>query len=425
MVEARANLCVRVAESGLPEPARQRLIERFAARPEFTDAQVREAVAEEKKYIQSVRGGAHVQDLGEGAFIESGEDFGAKCEQMMDALFDPANRSVTSLKECYIAVTGDKRVTGRIENCDRSRLREAAGGRFVESVDSATWANALGNAIRRALGRDYAESGRYDVWRRLANVVPRADFRTNELTRVGGYGDLPAVAQSAPYTALASPTDEKASYAVTKRGGTEDVTLETIKNDDVGAVMRIPTKLSRAAKRTLSKFVLDFLATNPVIFDTKTLFHADHGNLGSTALSAATLAAARLRVLKQTELSSAARIGIPPINLWVPFDLEEAAFDLFRRATNNDTDFVESLQMNVIPVWYWTDGNNWYATCDPAEVPTVEIGFLDGNEEPELFVQDNPTVGSLFTHDKITYKIRHIYGGNVEDYRGMDGNIVA
>jgi hypothetical protein len=43
---------------------------------------------------------------------------------------------------------------------------------------------------------------------------------------------------------------------------------------------------------------------------------------------------------------------------------------------------------------------------------------MDGREEPELFVQDNPTVGSLFTNDKITWKIRHIYGGNVTDFRG-------
>ena len=424
LVEARANLRVLVAESGLPERSRKRLTSNFIDRAAFTDAEIREAIKDEKDYLAEIRGGAHVQNLGEGAFIEAGEGFADKVVKMLDALFDPQNKEVISVKECYIEVTGDKRVTGRIENCDRSRLSEAAG-RFAESVDSSTWANALGNALHRAISRDYAQTNRYDVWRRLANVVPRNDFRTNELIRIGGYGDLPAVAQGAPYTALASPTDEKASYAVSKRGGTEDVTLETIKNDDVGSVTRIPTKLSRAAQRTLSKFVLDFLKDNQVIYDAKTLFHADHGNLGATALSAATLAAARLRMLKQTELSSADRLGHPPINLWVPFDLEEVAFDLFRRATNNDTDFVETLQMQVIPVWYWTDPNNWYTTCDPTEMPTIEVGFLDGNEEPELFVQDNPTVGSLFTHDKITYKLRHIYGGTVEDYRGMDGNVVA
>ena len=139
----------------------------------------------------------------------------------------------------------------------------------------------------------------YDVWRGLATTVPINDFRTQERTRFGGYGDLPAVAESAAYGALGSPTDEKASYAVTKRGGTEDVTLEMIKNDDVGVIRQIPVKLSRSAKRTLGKFVLDFLADNPAIYDGVNLFHASHGNLGAAALDKTSLRG-RLAMLSQT-----------------------------------------------------------------------------------------------------------------------------
>jgi hypothetical protein len=46
-------------------------------------------------------------------------------------------------------------------------------------------------------------------------------------------------------------------------------------------------------------------------------------------------------------------------------------------------------------------------------LPVLEVGFLDGQEEPELFVQDQPNGGSMFSNDKLTYKIRHIYGGTV------------
>ena len=425
MVEARANMRVTVAESGLPEQTRNRLLKQFSERDKFTDEQVTEAINDEKAYLSALTNDGHVSGLGEGSFIESGEAFPEKVDKMLDAFFDNGNREVVSIKECYIEITGDKRVTGRIENCDRSRLREAAG-RLFESIDSTTFANVLGSSITRRMIADYRLGSNYDVWRHLSGTpVPLNDFRTNERTRMGGYGDLPIVEQSAPYTALTSPGDEKATYAPAKRGGTEDVTIETIKNDDVGVIMRIPTKLSRSAKRTLSKFVLDFLKDNPTIYDSDTLFHANHGNLGSAALDAPAVSAGRLAILKQTELSSSDRIGIPPVNLWTPFDQEETAFDLFRRQTNNDTDFVESLQMNVLPVWYWTDVNDWCLTTDPNEVPIIEIGFLDGNEEPEIFVQDNPTVGSLFTHDKITYKIRHIYGGNVVDYRGAYKSVVA
>ena len=137
------------------------------------------------------------------------------------------------------------------------------------------------------------------------------------------------------------------------------------------------------------------------------------------------LPAGRLAMLQQAELSSADRLGIAAKNLLVPTDLEETAFDLFRKQTNNDTDFVESLQMNVLPVWYWTDANNWYLTADKLDVPLIEVGFLDGNEEPEIFVQDTPNQGSLFSNDQIVYKIRHIYNGAVKDYRGFQGNVVA
>ncbi len=425
MVEARADMRVAIAESGLPAKARQRLIDDFARRDAFTEADVVEAIKTEKEYISTLSNDGHVTGLGEGSVIEAGEGQPEKLAKMFDAFFDASNREVVSIKECYIHVTGDKRVTGRLQDCDRARLREAAGP-MREAIDSATFANVLGDSITRRLIGDYRQTSHYDVWRYLAGTpVPLNDFRSNERTRMGGYGDLPAVAQGAGYQALSSPTDEKASYAVTKRGGTEEVTLETIKNDDVGIIMRIPMKLSRAARRTLSKFVLDFIKDNPTIYDSKTLFHASRGNLGDAALSADTLAAARIAVLKQTELSSADRIGIPPVNLWVPFDQEETAFNLFRRQNNNDTTFVQSLQMTVLPVWYWTDANDWAVSADPNDIPIMELGFLDGNEEPELFVQDNPTVGSLFSHDKITYKIRHIYGGNVVDYRGVYKSVVG
>jgi hypothetical protein len=130
-------------------------------------------------------------------------------------------------------------------------------------------------------------------------------------------------------------------------------------------------------------------------------------------------------MLRQTELNSGEPLHIGPRNLWVPAELEEAATDLFRRNTENDKTFIQTLALNVIPVWYWTDPNDWVVTADKMDIPTVEIGFLDGDEEPTIFVQDNPTHGSMFTNDKMTWKIRHIYGGAVTDYRGAFKSVVA
>lgn len=204
----------------------------------------------------------------------------------------------------------------------------------------------------------------------------------------------------------------------------ETITLEMIKNDDIGAILQIPEKLSSAAKRTLGKFVLDFLRTNPVIYDTLALAHATHNNLLTAALSSASWSAARLGMLKQTEFGSTEPLGIAPRLLLVPADLEAIAFDLFQRNTNNDPTFIQTQVPEILVPWYWTDANDWVAMADPNDVPSIEVGFLDGNEEPEMFVQDNPTVGSLFNNDSVTYKIRHIYGGVVKDFRGVQKAVV-
>jgi hypothetical protein len=426
MVEARSYARGAIERSKLPQPARDRLQARFDGLARFENKQVDDEIKAEREYLARFTEGGKVKL--EGLEPIEVEDRSKKIAEMFDAFFDQQHkdhRSAHSFRECYIEVTGDKRVTGRWENVDRARLAEAVGEAFRESLDSGSWSNVLGNAITRRMVADYRRPNQYDIWRQVVTIANVNDFRTNERTRFGGYGDLPAVAQGAAYLALTSPTDEKATYAVTKRGGTEDITLEMIKNDDVGSIRQIPIKLSRSAKRTLAKFVFDFIRTNPTIYDSVAFFHASHNNLGAAALDATALAAARLRMLKQTEADSADRLGIGPKYLAFAADLQETAVNLFNRNTNLDKTFVQEMSLTLLPVWYWTDVNDWAIAADPMDLPSIEIGFLDGNEEPELFVQDNPTVGSIFTNDKVTYKIRFIFGGNVINFRGWDKSVVA
>ena len=416
----RLNMRTTIGASSLPDAAKQKLVKHFEGVESFTEAQLDQAIKDEREYLAKFTESGTVRDLGDSIRVETGETRQEKVKAMLDAFFDPSHkdhRHAQSFKEAYVTITGDRRVTGMLRDCDQSLLRESLGSTSFDDV--------LGDSITRRMIADYRSMGQYDIWRQLVTVVPINDFRSQERTRYGGYGNLPAVAEGGAYLPLTSPTDEKATYEVTKRGGTEDVTLEMIKNDDVGVIRQIPTKLGRSAKRTLAQFVLDFIRTNPTIYDSVALFHASHGNLGSAALSASSVAAGRLAMLKQTEKDSGEVLGIGPKCLWVPPDLEETAVDLFRRSTNNDKTFTQSLSLEVMPVWYWTDATDWALSADPMDVPTLEIGFLDGEQEPAVFVQDSPTSGSMFSHDKLTWKIRHIYGGNVLDFRGLYKAVVA
>jgi hypothetical protein len=78
-----------------------------------------------------------------------------------------------------------------------------------------------------------------------------------------------------------------------------------------------------------------------------------------------------------------------------------------------------------ISVPSWADPNNWYVLADPGQIEMIELGFLDGREEPELIVQDQPQNGSVFTNDAISWKVRHVFGGGWLDYRGAYGSVVA
>ncbi len=422
LVSLREAAVSQVAASNLPKPARDRVIAtlREASGDALTDDAVTAAIKAEADYLRQT-GSGWSDGSGVGSMrIEPGESRAEKIREALDAFFDQTHenhRHAQSIRQLYVDITGDANVTGNPKNMDQSRLREA--------LDAASFGDVLGDSMTRRLLADYRMQTPVDAWRRICDVTRVADFRSQERTSWGGYGDIPQVAESGAYQPLASPTDDKAEYAVGKRGGTESVTLEMIKNDDVGVVRRLPIKMARAAKRTLSKFVFGFVIDNPVIYDGKAFFHADHGNLGVAALNRASLAAGRLAMMNQTEPGSEEPLWIGPKTLLVPGDQEEAAVDLFRRTTENDKNFIQSLTLDIVPVPWMADPSDWALVADPMDIPGIEIGFLDGQEEPELFVADNPRAGALFSSDQIVYKIRHIYGGAVCDYRCAYKSVVA
>ena len=65
----------------------------------------------------------------------------------------------------------------------------------------------------------------------------------------------------------------------------------------------------------------------------------------------------------------------------------------------------------------FTDATDWYAICDPALVPGIEVGFLNGRDTPELLMQEVQDGASVFTNDLISYKVRWEFGGGWLDYR--------
>ncbi len=433
----RTMLSEKLAESKLPDPAKAKVRERMPAI--FTEAELDKAIKDEADYLAMFTK-PMVEGAGGRIMAEAGLDPHEKKVAALDGFFFRANQKIgersidayRSFKEAYRDITGDQRLTGRLSEATNLRLLTESG------VISTTWAQILGDSIRRKMLADYRELSYLDDWRRVVSEISSIeDFRTNRRMRLGGYGILPDVAEVGNYEALTSPGDEEATFAISKKGGTESVSIETIANDDVGAVRRIPTLLALAAKITLYRGVFGLFTTNAACtYDNVALFYSTHGNLGSTALSATELAAVRVAMRNQAKYGDAyALLGLVPKLLLVPNELEELAFKLCQAATTlvsaGTTEVSDMPNINkkygldYSVIDFWTDANNWYVVGDPRACPTIEVGFFQGREEPELFLQSAPDAESMFNADKLNYKIRHIWGTCVLDHRNMYSEIVT
>jgi hypothetical protein len=413
----KALVEARLAGVTLPDSAKKRVRETTEGKV-LDEQQIDAAIKSEADYVA---------DLTTPAVVDAGAvatDVKSEQERVTEGVYNIlAGKSNQSIKGLYVDLSGDRSFTGKIQE----------GSRLTEALSSSSFAEILGDSITRRL-LDFYNQPNLDQWRKLVTVGSVNDMRTQRRVRFGGYNNLSTVTEGSAYGALTSPTDEEATYAPSKKGGTEVITMEMIVNDDLGAIRDIPRRLGRAAAQTLHEFVLDFYKDNANIYDGTALFVAGHNNLGTTAFSATALKNARLQMLKQADMSNSKRLGITPRYLIVPVDLEHDVFTVLNSivlpsgsgvAAPSDANYARTYGLEVVSVPYWTDTNNWFLSASPMDVPTIEIGFLNGREEPELFVQDEPTNGSMFSNDKITYKVRHIYGGAVLDYRGLQGNIVA
>ena len=331
-----------------------------------------------------------------------------------------------SLKEAYIALTGDEKITGLKKDCVK----------LSEALDNEALDRIFADTMNRALAREYSMTN-LDTWKAFADIVPRLDFRPNHIIRIGGYGAPPTVEISAAYPPLSSPTNEQASYTVSKKGGTETIPLETIKNDDVGAFRMIPRRLARAAAyglyHTIYHTMLRPAGAFP-IYDGVTLYNANHpiapgithSNTGTTALATG-LAIARTMMLRFPERNNNIPLGIRAGFVLVPPELEDAAYERitlsFGQANQVPTN-LQSQGIKVITVPIWADTNDYAVVANPTDVVGLEVGFLDGNDTPEVIVPPQLDAGSWFTNDCITLKLKFVWGVCIKDWRAFYGQIV-
>lgn len=448
-----------LGKSDLPEHSQKRVQTLFQGRV-FEDDELTRAIADEKDYLAAHEAAMQPDEPVPASDIRVGIDTIARAQMAVDRAFgitqeemigfshmvrvdnqpfsnDQTLRSMqdlerfdevpafSGLREMYTFFSGDPEVTGIF-----NRKKLPPGLRASMGIDSGTFSYVLGNTLGRRLLKAYNE---VDFMEDLLISIRKSvtDFRTQEAVMVGYPEDLPDVdPESGDYQEAGTLTDEEATYSVGTKGRIRTVSRKTIINDDISVVSRIFAGEGRAARRTHAKYVWGFFIDNSNCTDGTAWFTSGHGNLGATALSIATALVGFIALGKMTEKDSGERIGwalgssVLP-NLVGPIDIiaklqqveeDEHYFSSNDLTTKTRNPLKGKVKANVIPAL--TDANDWGLLLPPSVADHVEMGYLNGRQEPEVFVADMPTSERMFLGDEIRQKIRHEYAGTPLDYRG-------
>jgi hypothetical protein len=426
--ERKANLITRVVESvGANLNESTRTLIRKAVGDLEDEAAIRTAAQAFVDGLPTVKPTGNIQTM------RAPED---KLQAALNGLVGVAEGAETEvpafrgLRHAYAAWTGDADVT--------KGIREA----YVQEVSGQTSATpftvGMGAALHRRLRKAYNQMD-FGAMKLVSTIQAVNDFKTHNILGVGGFGDLSSVSEDAAYQATTVPAEEYETLAVTKKGNLVTMTWESIVNDDLGITLRHTDRLGKAARRTLEKAIYALFTANTGIGVTMTSgkqwFDSDdsHSNYGTTALTYAGILDAEAHIAAQTELTSSEPLGIEPVNGGYVIGaraLRSTWYELTRGnlkpgTANNDGNALLWTPDQFVVNPFATDANNWYMLADPKVYEAIVVAFLFGKQEPELLVADAATAYSMWNSDVIEYKIRHIWGLAVADYRSGYGSVVT
>jgi phage major head subunit gpT-like protein len=295
--------------------------------------------------------------------------------------------------------------------CDRQAVR-AAGMHTTSDFPL-----LLGSTVNRTLRDAYTNAPQ--TWRPLGRQTTVPDFRAVTRAALGDIAALEHVKEHGEYK-YGTLTEDGAPIKVAKFGKIIAITWETIVNDDLGALTRIPAALGNAAAATESNVVWALLLGNPNFTDGTPFFDAAHGNVAGSggAINTTTLAAARAAMRKQKS-KAGEFLNLAPEYLVVGPDKELEAYQFtssnYVPAKNADINDVRNASLTVI-VDARITGNQWYLYAAPGAVDTFEYAYLEG--EQGVFTETREG----FEVDGMEIKARLVFGAGWIDYRGAYKN---
>lgn len=415
--------------------ARKRIIERMANQPSGTSvgADVRVTGDGSERFYRALGDGLVLRSMKSARISQT-----PKVEK--DAQ-DFANMPLKRAAELILRQNGIN--TDRISEADICKIamgsRHAARANRIERAYHTTgsFANLLLDAANKTLLAAYEEAPfTWNLWARQAPSV--ADFKAINRMRFSESPDPEIVPEKQKYKEK-TMSDSRESYKVEKYGALFTVSWETVVNDDLDAISRVPAMHGNACRRKVNKEVYSVLTSNPVMGDGVALFgsHSSGTNLSGSAdaINSTSISAGFKAMMLQKGLSSDAIINVQPRYLIVPATVSAVALTFTASLAdpnaggnapgNSNTmniygpNGMRPLQVIVEPILDGNSVSSWYLAADPSQIDTVEVSFLQGEESP--VVEDEWD----FDAEVYKYKVRQTFGVKAIDWRGLYKNATS
>nr|WP_148484402.1 ClpP-like prohead protease/major capsid protein fusion protein [Hafnia alvei] len=280
---------------------------------------------------------------------------------------------------------------------------------------SSDFGNILMDVAHKAalLGWDEAEET-FDRWTRKGTLT---DFKVSNRVGLNSLAALREVRDGAEYKYI-TVGDKGEQIALATYGELFSLTRQTIINDDLDMLTRIPAAMGGAARATVGDLVYAVLTSNGKLSDGKPLFSADHNNLVSAAMDIDGLDTARkaMRLQKSGERA----LNIRPAYVLTPVALESRANQLIKSASvpgadansginNPIQNFAEVIAEPRLDI---KSEKEFYLTAAQGR-DTIEVAYLDGVDAPYIEQQNG------FTIDGAAFKVRIDAGVAALDHRGL------
>lgn len=262
----------------------------------------------------------------------------------------------------------------------------------LRPILAAAWATHAISGILSATVNKFLLAGFTSVedsWRQIASTRSVSDLKTYTSYRLNGSFKFQKVANGGELKNAAA-SEESRTISADTYGIMTSVTRTDLINDDLGALTAVPQRLGRGGALALNDLFWDAFKADSAFFTTA------RGNkkTSATALGIAGLkeAVTMFRKLKDADGNP---VAVQPRILLVPVDLEVTAAELMNstqiasgNTSGQPSTNVFAGRYQVVSSTYLTDASDYYLLASPADLATMEVAFLNGQQSPVVETAD-------------------------------------